>query len=580
MALDIDIDLEAIMRTFSAESEELIAEMEQAAVALESQPRDDKLLEVIFRGAHTLKGNAGSLGLSGVAEFTHALEDLLQRFRNGAVPVTRKGVTLLLRSIDSLREMLPAAIAGAETLEAEHAALLKELVEGTGDAGQFQFPPGLPGKSKTSQNAEHDGGGLRNDDAPMLERSGTIRVDIQKLDRMLNLAGEITIAQGRLRQVLEDTTTFGNEALEAQAHLERLSLDLQEQIMKIRMVPVGPIFRRYHRTVRDIAVAAGKEARVVIEGEESEIDLSVVEHLKDPLTHMIRNAIDHGIEPPEIRRSVGKDSCGLLVLKAFHEGGGIVIQVIDDGAGLNRERIVARAKDEGILAEPEKLPNHLLYRIIFEPGFSTAQTITDLSGRGFGMDVVRRNIEALRGSVAVDSEFGKGTKLTIRLPLTLAIIDGFGVGVGDETFILPLHAVRECLTLPDEERLRNDRQGVIDLRGEPLPYVRLRQWLGLQGPCPTRENIVVVTSEQIKAGFAVDALYGPRQTVIKPLGKQFQDLPGIAGSAILGNGRVALILDVPGLLRDMIRASGNSGNGRNTGDFLEPTIRPTKTPAS
>jgi two-component system, chemotaxis family, sensor kinase CheA len=570
MPLEFDIDLEAIMRTFSAESEELIAEMEQAAVSLESHPRDEKWLEAIFRGAHTLKGNAGSLGLTGVAEFTHALEDLLQRFRIGALPVTRSGVTLLLRSIDALREMLPAAIAGAATIEAEHAALLNQLVKDAGDADQSQAHPAPQATSKTSQNADRDRGERRSADAPMLERSDTIRVNVQKLDRMLNLAGEITIAQGRMRQVLEDTTAFGKGALEAQTHLERLSMDLQEQIMKIRMVPVGPIFDRYRRTVREIAVAAGKEARLVIEGEEAEIDLSVVEHLKDPLTHMIRNAVDHGIEPPEIRRSVGKDPCGLLLLKAFHEGGSMVIQLIDDGAGLNRERIIARAKGQGILTEPEKLPDHRLFRVIFEPGFSTAQTITDLSGRGFGMDVVRRNIEALRGSVAVDSESGLGTKLTIRLPLTLAIIDGFGVGVGDETFILPLHAVRECLTLPAEERQREDRHGVINLRGEPLPYLRLRQWLGLPGVSPARQNIVVVTSDQITAGLAVDVLYGPRQTVIKPLGKQFQDLPGIAGSAILGTGRVALILDVPGLLRDVIRRSGDSGNGRNTLEFLEP----------
>jgi two-component system chemotaxis sensor kinase CheA len=569
MALDIDIDFEAIIRTFSGESDELIAEMEQSAIALESHPRDDKFLEAIFRGAHTLKGNAGSLGLASVAKFTHALEDLLQRFRNGSPRVTRQGVTLLLRSIDALRQMLPVAIAGKEELEAEHAALLEQLVEAASDPNQPQAHTTLQTEPNADRIAASDRAGWRGEPGAIPERSNTIRVDIQKLDHMLNLAGEITIAQGRLRQVLEEPATFRDEALEAQGHLERLSLDLQEQIMKIRMVAVGPIFRRYTRIVRDIAVAAGKEARLLIEGEEAEIDLSVVEHLKDPLTHIIRNAIDHGIETPDIRRSFGKDPCGLLLLKAFHDGGSIVIQLIDDGAGLNRERIIARAKAQGILAEPEKLPDQLLYRVLFEPGFSTAQTITDLSGRGVGMDVVRRNVEALRGSVAVDSESGNGTKIDIRLPLTLAIIDGFAVGVGGETFILPLHSVRECLTLPAEERSRSDRHGVISLRGKPLPYVRLRQWLGLQGPCPARENIVVVATGQINAGFAVDVLYGPRQTVIKPLAKQFQDLPGIAGSAILGNGRVALILDVPGLLRDVIRLTDTLSNGRNTAEFLE-----------
>ena len=567
MALDIDLDLQSILRTFAAECEERITEMEQAMVALESGAEDQELLKTIFRDAHTIKGNAASLGIAAVAEFTHGLESFLQRLRTGAIPRTRQAVTLLLQSADSLRQMLPAAIAGEKQLKPDHAALLETLA--AGEVAVDRHPPhgeaeeraGLAPLGQKPERGTADG-----------ERNDTIRVAIQKLDRMLNLAGEITISQGRLRQVLEDSAAVCKEALEAQAHLERLSQDLQEQIMKVRMVPVGPIFRRYTRMVRDIAVAAGKQARLVIEGEEAEIDLSVVEHLKDPLTHMIRNAIDHGIEPPEKRASVGKDPCGLLLLKAFHESGSIVIHLIDDGAGLSRGRIIARAKAQGIVADPEKLSDQLLYRLIFESGFSTAQTITDLSGRGVGMDVVRRNIEALRGSVSVDSESGKGAKIIIRLPLTLATIDGFSVGVGDDTFILPLHSVLECLTLPTEERVRNDVQGVINLRGEPLPYVRLRQWLGRNGPAPARENVVVVASEQMKAGFAVDALFGPRQTVIKPLGKQFQNLPGIGGSAILGDGRVALILDVPALLRDVIRATGGFGAGQKNGEFLQPAV--------
>ena len=567
MALNIDLDFQSILRTFGAECEERITEMEQAMVALESSAEGQDLLQTIFRDAHTIKGNAASLGMPAIAEFTHGLESFLQRLRAGAIPLTRRAVTLLLQSADALRQMLPSVIAGEEQLKPNHAALLAML--SASEVGVDRHPPvaeveagtgPVPGSRKPEPETS-DGG-----------RNDTVRVSIQKLDRMLNLAGEITVAQGRLRQVLEDKAAVGKEALEAQAHLERLSQDLQEQIMKVRMVPVGPVFRRYSRMVRDIAVAAGKEARLAIEGEEAEIDLSVVEHLKDPLTHMIRNAVDHGIEPPEKRVSEGKGPCGFLLLKAFHEAGSMVIQLIDDGAGLSRERIIARAKAHGIVADPEKLSDQQLYRLIFEPGFSTAQTITGLSGRGVGMDVVRRNVEALRGSVAVASESGKGTNITMRLPLTLVIIDGFAVGVGDDTFIVPLHSVLECLTLPADQRMRDDGQGVINLRGEPLPYVRLRTWLGRRGPAPARENVVVVASEQMKAGFAVDALFGPRQTVIKPLGKQFQDLPGIAGSAILGNGRVALILDVPGLLRDVIRTTGGFRDGRKNREFFEPAV--------
>ncbi|HWP22558.1 MAG TPA: chemotaxis protein CheA, partial [Candidatus Binatia bacterium] len=320
----------------------------------------------------------------------------------------------------------------------------------------------------------------------------------------------------------------------------------------------GPIFRQYQRTVRDIAHANGKSARLAIEGEDVEVDLSVVEKLKDPLTHMIRNALDHGIEAPELRLRAGKDPCGSVTIKACHEGASIVIQVKDDGAGLSRERIVARARACGLASDPEHLPDQELFKFIFEPGFSTAEKVTDLSGRGVGMDVVRRNIEALRGKLAVESRAGLGTTVTIHLPLTLAIIEGFGVGVGEETYILPLHAVLECIELPAQAQRHNGPRGVINVRGEPVPYIRLREWFGLPSAPPSRQNAVLIEFDQTKAALVVDRLYGAQQTVIKPLAKRFQDVPGIAGSAILGNGRVALILDVNGLMREVIRAHGDA----------------------
>ncbi len=550
----MEIDLETILQTFLAEAEERLVEMEEALITLEAHPQDEKLLEAVFRGAHTLKGNAASLGFSKVAEFAHAFEELLQRVRNRAIPVTRDRITLLLRSVDALREMVPEAIAGAEELRPEHLELLQELAGGKSSQSEKESLPVSAGSSRRTKPF----GRRREDVQTWMERAGTVRVDLQKLDRMLNLAGEIAIAQGRLHQALEARGQPGKEALEAQNQVERLFMDLQEQVMKVRMVPVGPIFRQYIRTVRDVAQANGKVARLAMDGEDVEIDLSVVEHLKDPLMHMIRNALDHGIETPNMRQARGKDPCGLLTLRAFHDGGSIVIQVIDDGAGLNRERIAAQARLQGSVPEPEQLADQDLYQLIFEPGFSTAEAVTDLSGRGVGMDVVRRNIESLRGSVIIDSRPGSGTTITIRLPLTLAIIEGFGVGVGEDTFILPLHAVIECLQLPAEERPQGNGHGVIKLRGEPLPYLRLRDHFLLPGSSPARENIVVVELGRARAGLAVDVLYGPRQTVIKPLGKQFQGLPGIAGSAILGNGRVALIVDVPGLMREVIRSHGGA----------------------
>lgn len=319
--------------------------------------------------------------------------------------------------------------------------------------------------------------------------------------------------------------------------------------MKLRLVPVGPTFRRYRRTVRDLARAQGKRARLSIAGEEVEVDAKVIEHLRDPITHMVRNALDHGIEAPELRQAAGKDPCGLLKLEAWHEAASIVIELSDDGAGLDRERILERARDAGIVADAGAMTKQEVADLVFEPRFSTAEAVAELSGRGVGMDVVRRDIEALRGSVALASRSGEGTTITVRLPLTLAILDGLTVGVAGETFFIPLETVVESVELPPEEGQEEGR-GVLNLRGEDLPYLRLRHLFGLEGASPRRENVVVVESARgRRAGLVVDALHGQSQAVIKPLAKLFRGLPGISGSTILGSGRVALILDVPGLLR-------------------------------
>ncbi|MGH7888195.1 MAG: chemotaxis protein CheA, partial [Candidatus Binatia bacterium] len=517
---EIDIDFEAILRTFVAESEEHLARMEEALIDLEAHPDDQKSLEAIFRGAHTIKGNSASLGFNKVGEFAHAFEDLLQRLRTGVLPVTQARITLLLGAVDALRQMIPNAIAGAEDLQSDQQALLHRLT----DADDSEMPATAAPRQNESERRTGLVGRRREDVHAWIERADTVRVDIVKLDRMLNLAGEIAVAHGRRRLVLDTAIRQGSEGWEAHEQLERLSIDLQEQIMKVRMVPVGPIFRQYLRTVRDLAQANGKAARLALEGEDVEIDLSMVEHLKDPLTHMIRNALDHGIEAPEARRAKGKDPCGLITLKAFHDGASIVIQINDDGAGLNRQRIAERVRSLGAAADPDSLSDPELDKFIFAPGFSTAEAVTDLSGRGVGMDVVKRNIETLRGGVNIDSRHGHGTTITIRLPLTLAIIEGFGVGVGEETYILPLHSVRECLTLPDEERHNDNAYGVIDLRGVPVPYLRLRNWYALPSRRPARESIVVVEENGMQAGLAVDQLYGAHQTVIKPLGAHLKNL--------------------------------------------------------
>jgi two-component system, chemotaxis family, sensor kinase CheA len=550
---DIEIDREALLQTFLAEAEETFVHMEQALVALEKRPGDDSLLHGVFRDAHTLKGAAGLVGFDAVRDLSHDLEDVLERLRKKTLAVSDALVTLLLRSVDVLRGAVADAAGGklapSEAVVAFRRRLADAAVSAGGSAGAASGPPPPP---PHSSGPSGDGG-----DAPAHPQpaaSGrSLRVDVGKLDRMLDLSGEIAIARGRLGEMLERGVATHGDLLEAHRETDRLYLDLQELIMKARMVPIGPSFHQHLRTLRDVATAHGKQARLVVEGEDVEVDTAVVEYVRDPLTHMVRNALDHGIEPPASRIAAGKDPTGKLVLRAFHEAGSMVIQVVDDGAGLDRKRIAEKAVASGLAADGARLSDEDLERIVFEPGFSTAERVTEISGRGVGMDVVRRNVEALRGSVAIESEPGRGTSVTIRVPLTLAIIQGFKVGVGDEVYILPLDAVVECLELPPAETAAGTSHGIINLREKPLPYLRLRDHFGLEGARPPRENVVVVQHGAQAAGVVVDALHGESSTVIKPLGAMFKGIPGVAGSSILGNGRVALILDVAGLLRETLR---------------------------
>lgn len=531
------IDRQALVQTFVEEAGDLLGQIERDLIALEARPDDGELLHALFRAAHTLKGSAGLVGFDAVSDLAHDLEDLLDRLRARKLAVDGGLVHLLLQSADALRE----AVAAGGTAPSPPARALRERIART-----VASAPDVAAPSSGTPEPEPA--------RPSPSATRTLRVDVRKLDRMLDLSGEIGIARGRLTDMLESRASLTvEEILAAHRDADRIYLDLQELIMKARMVPVGPIFHQHLRLVRDLAAAQGKQARLVVEGGEAEVDTAIVEGIRDPLTHMVRNAVDHGIEPPEVRRRRGKDPRGRILLRAFHEAGTIVIQVVDDGAGLPRERIAERAQVLGLVSDASKVTDEEIGRLVFEPGLSTSETVTEISGRGVGMDVVRRNVEGLRGSVSVESREGAGTTVTLRLPLTLAIIRGFKVGVAGETYILPLEAVVECVELPAEQRGGADGTGVVNLRGRPLPYVRLRELFGVEGPPPRRENVVVVQHGPATAGVAVDVLHGEAQTVIKPLGRMFQGLPGISGSSVLGDGKVALILDLAELLRQTLK---------------------------
>jgi len=543
---EFEIDREALLATFLAEAEEIFAHMEEVLVAFERTPSDDALLHSLFRDAHTLKGGSSLVGFDAVKDVAHDLESLLERIRKKTLAVDDTLVTLLLRSVDVLRIGIREAAAGRPDPTPESTAFRAKLAAATNSAVGLAAPaePAEPLKNgEAPESPSHAAHGGR-----------TLRVDVTKLDRMLNLSGEIAIARGRLAEMLERREDLSpEEILEAHRETDRLFFDLQELIMKARMVPIGPTFHQHARTVRDVAQSGGKRCVLEVEGEEVEVDTAVIEHIRDPLVHMVRNAIDHGIESPDVRTAAGKPAQGTLVLRAFHEAGSMVIQVEDDGKGLDRGRIAAKAVALGMATDAARMTDEEMARVIFEPGFSTSEKVTDISGRGVGMDVVRRNVEALRGSVAVSSQPGRGTCVTVKVPLTLAIIQGFRVEVADETFILPLDSVVECIQLPLGEGDGQNGLGVVNVRGKPLPWLRLRTQFQVKGAHPERENVVIVQNGMDSAGVVVDRLVGESQTVIKPLGSMFKNIPGVSGSSILGNGRVALILDVAGLLRETLK---------------------------
>ncbi len=518
---ELDLNYDQLLATFAEEATEEIAALETGLLTLETSPHDADLRADLLRYAHTLKGNASCVGLQTITSFAHAYEEMLERMDGNDPEVDRALASLLLSGVDTFRRLITGGIASTT-------------------------------------------GNLQQATANSPRRS--LRVSADRLNRMLDLAGEISIARGRVQQLL--STEDLEELIETERELDFLHGELQEMIMRARMVPVGPLFRQYARTVRDLAVTHGKSARLVTTGDDVEIDTTAVEMLRDPLMHMIRNAIDHGLEPSAQRIAAGKEPVGTISLEARHEAGSVIIKMSDDGAGLDRDAIAARAAHLGIDTTD-------LDRVIFENGFSTTEEANDLSGRGVGMDVVRRGIESLRGTIKVESRPGLGTTFTIRLPLTLAVIDGFGVSAADETWVVPMANVLECMELPRSsggtgalacpgERTGegagaptgNDKTGVLLVRDEIIPYVRLRTLYSLNGEIPARENVLVVQHDGMKGGLVVDELHGASQAVIKPLGDYFAEVPGIAGSSILGSGRVALILDIRAIFDRMEKDNG------------------------
>ncbi|MFO8141381.1 MAG: chemotaxis protein CheA, partial [Marinobacter sp.] len=377
----------------------------------------------------------------------------------------------------------------------------------------------------------------------------TLRVDAHKLDELINLVGELVTAGAST--VLQAERSADSQVIESVALLNNLLEDVRDATLKLRMVPIGATFAKFQRVVRDTAKDLGKDIDLVIKGADTELDKSVVEKIADPLMHLVRNALDHGIESPEDRRHAGKTATGTLTLNALHDSGSIVIEVTDNGKGLDVQKLRQKALEKGLIAEDDQLTRQQIFDLIFEPGFSTAAQVSNISGRGVGMDVVKRNITELRGRIVVESEPGTGTTIRIMLPLTLAIIDGFLVEVADDSYVIPLDLIQECVELNVNAENGHRKEPYINLKGQVLPLINLRDHFALEGRPHKRKSVVVVRVGGQRGGLVVDRLLGEFQTVIKPLGKVFEHVSGLSGSTILGSGKVALILDVQGLIKKL-----------------------------
>ena len=555
-----DVD-RALLVDFITESRELLEQAEAALLGLESDPDDAEAVNTIFRAFHTIKGTSAFLALHAITEFAHHAETVLSRVRDREIRCVGGYADLALRSCDLLRALLEAS---QDALEGNGPAMPHGYVEllrvvrnpeaaGISEAGGSA--PGhdgggrpqaaaLPRDGVTGSGARRGGG----------ERSGgeaTVRVRTERLDRLIEMVGELVIAESMISQ--DPVVRHGGhlELNRKVAHAEKIVRELQDLSMAMRMVPLKAPFQKVARLVRDLGIRSGKRVEFVAEGEETEIDRNMVDFLGDPLVHMVRNSVDHGIEPAEVRRAAGKPAHGTVRLSAYHASGNVVVELHDDGRGLDREKIVRKAVQQGLIASGEGMTDQEVFELIFAPGFSTADRVTDVSGRGVGMDVVRRNIEALRGRIDIQSVAGQGTTFLVRLPLTLAITDGMLVRVGSERYIVPTINIHLSFR-PARSALSTvaGRGEMVMLRDEVMPLVRLHRVFGVPGATedPTQALLMVVGDGNQRTALLVDELLGQQQVVAKSLGSGIGRVGAISGGAILGDGRVGLILDVNELI--------------------------------
>lgn len=589
-------DMDDIVKEFLVESYEGLDQLERDLVSLEQRPKDKDLLGSIFRCIHSIKGTCGFLGFAKLESVAHAGESLLSLMRDGSLVLNAELASALLAVVDAVREILTAIEAGGKEGEGDYGPLIERLEQlkdgGKGqqseaaaaelpsEAEEMSEPPSAADGSAVAASVSADElpqppADVGDDVSPGVPPNGgqeaqsqartssvsdnNIRVEVGLLDKLMNLVGELVLARN---QVLQFSATQEDSGFVATTQrLNLITTELQEGVMKTRMQPIGNVWSKFPRVVRDLARASGKLVRIQMEGKETEIDKTLIEAIRDPLTHVIRNAVDHGIELPEERAKRGKKGEGRLLLRAFHEGGQVNIEISDDGAGLDPEKIKDQAVKGGLITREQSLqmsPREVV-NIIFKAGFSTAERVTNVSGRGVGMDVVKTNIERIGGTVEIQSRLGEGTTVKIKIPLTLAIIPALTITCGGDRYAIPQVSLVELV------RLEGDRaQEAIDkihgapvykLRGDLLPLLYLDRELGVAEDGATEDgarvvNIVVLHADGRQFGLVVEGVSDTEEIVVKPLSKQLKGIPVFAGATVMGDGSVALILDVPGLAQN------------------------------
>ncbi|HNV69399.1 MAG TPA: chemotaxis protein CheA [Candidatus Ozemobacteraceae bacterium] len=556
---------------FAAEADELLEAIETNLVAFEKEPGRTGLLAEAFRAFHSLKGNCGFFGFVDLEHLSHESENLLGAMRDSQIPADRANVSLVLSTLDvcratvkSIKASGPATIADLEpmvtrlkqALKTTEAPKLGEILIAKGEVSADALQEALEEQEQQKKTKPAATTPVKSEDSAAKDGAGSgkqsIRVDTEKLDRLIELVGELVISEANVANCAELRNLKIDRIEKSIDQLNKITKDLQNIAMSVRMIPIAGLFRKMVRPVRDLARTFGKKIDLQFIGEETEVDKNVIELVSDPLMHLIRNSVDHGIEPPADRTKCGKPEEGVIVLEARHAGGEVWIMVRDDGRGLNRDKILAKARQVGLCTtDGSDLRDEEIYKFIFEPGFSTADKVTEVSGRGVGMDVVKRNIEKLKGRVDIKSSPGKGSSMIIRIPLTLAIIEGMVVQVGAERYIMPTQAILEFIR-PTSDLLASviDQGEVINIRGHLIPLFRIASIFGIRNAItdPTQANVMIIEHEGKSYGLMVDQILGQQQTVVKSLGATLGYMQGIAGAAVMPDGKVGLILDLGGLI--------------------------------